>query len=274
MSEGPDAENPPSGDPNAWAYEPQPVLPPRAEAGGPAGTDPAPGPEEVPPELVEDIVGIRKGELWGRELTGGADESVLGTDSMLATQYRATPDAVIAFSPTTNSDLARVLGLATDTFDTVPEHVLPLDVIDLGNDGVAVNAAVLGISPEVLGWGSPSTVISVEVDGDPVFKGRATTVVVANGQFLHGNDLVPRGHPGDGRLEVQVYSFGRSERKKLRPRLANGSHLPHRKIRERSGRQVVVTAGKAFPLELDGRSGGLVAGFTASVRPGALRLAY
>ena len=49
----------------------------------------------------------------------------------------------------------------------------------------------------------------IEVDGQPWFAGSATTVVIANGQFLRGADIVPRGHPGDGRLEVQVYELRR-----------------------------------------------------------------
>ena len=47
----------------------------------------------------------------------------------------------------------------------------------------------------------------VTVDGRTVHDGPATSVVVANGQFSGTADLAPRGHPGDGRLEVQVYAL-------------------------------------------------------------------
>ena len=40
------------------------------------------------------------------------------------------------------------------------------------------------------------------------FSERATTVVVLVGQYLRGADVSPRGHPGDGAAEVQVYAMG------------------------------------------------------------------
>lgn len=268
----------PADDPNAWAYAPQPKLPPReVEAGTPfaagAPSGPGAGGQEVPPELLAPGPGIAKGQEWGTPLTVPVDEEVLGTDAMLAAQYVARPDAIIGFLPTGNSDLARTLGLPTDVYARTPTHLRPLDVIDAGRDGVAVNAVVFGIAPDLLGWGSTAATIVVEVDGDEVFRGRSTTVIVASGQFVNGNDLVPRGHPGDGRLEVQAYHFSRSERKKLREKIRNGSHLPHRKIRERSGRTVRITSSKPLPLALDGRSGGTVTSVEITVRPGALQLA-
>ena len=42
-----------------------------------------------------------------------------------------------------------------------------------------------------------------------------------------GHDVVPRGHPGDGRVEVQVYAVRPGQRAGVRSRLPQGVHLPH-----------------------------------------------
>jgi len=93
----------------------------------------------------------------------------------------------------------------------------------------------------------------VTVDGRAVHDGPATTVVVASGQFLRGHDVVPRGHPGDGRAEVQVYAVARGQRSGVRRRLPLGTHVPHPEITQTAGRRVdVVAARRPLGLELDG----------------------
>ena len=88
----------------------------------------------------------------------------------------------------------------------------------------------------------------------PVFHGPCTTVVIATGQFRRGLDLVPRGHPGDGRAEVQVYAVPGRERRRLRgppghrhPRPAPRDHPAHR------APSVTVSVDRRVPLEIDGR---------------------
>src|SRR6185436_13282717 len=107
-----------------------------------------------------------------------------------------------------------------------PTAELPLDALRLP-DGLACNLVIAGTAPDRLGWATGEAAIEVAVDGDPWFAGQATTVVVANGQFLRGADLVPRGHPGDGRAEVQVYALTRRARRPMRRRLPTGTHVPH-----------------------------------------------
>ena len=62
--------------------------------------------------------------------------------------------------------------------------------------------------------------------------------MVASGQYLRGIDVVPRGHPGDGRVEVQVYAVAAGERAGVRARLPQGVHLPHPDITQTTGRRV------------------------------------
>ncbi len=89
-----------------------------------------------------------------------------------------------------------------------------------------MNGVIVGTPPRRVRMTTPSARVTVTVNGREVATGRATTVVIANGQFFDGLDVVPRGHPGDGRLEVQVYALRRGERGAMRSRLPLGVHLP------------------------------------------------
>jgi diacylglycerol kinase family enzyme len=112
---------------------------------------------------------------------------------------------------------------------------------------------VVGTPPDRTRWTTPAPSLRVEVDGRARHEGPATSVVVATGQHLRGLDLVPRGHPGDGRAEVQVYALDRGARSELRRRLATGVHLPHPDVTQAAGRRTVIVAlGKPARLEVDG----------------------
>ena len=89
--------------------------------------------------------------------------------------------------------------------------------------------------PARVRFGTRSHHVHVLVDGREVVTGPATTVVIANGEFFDGLDIVPRGHPGDGRLEVQVYALRRGERRAMRSRLPRGIHVPHPRITTATG---------------------------------------
>jgi len=105
-----------------------------------------------------------------------------------------------------------------------------------------------------------------------VFHGPCTTVVIATGQFRGGLDLVPRGHPGDGRAEVQIYAVPGRQTRALRARLATGTHVPHPKITQRSGSRVDVSIDRRVALELDGRSVAAIDDLTVDVVANAYRL--
>ena len=115
--------------------------------------------------------------------------------------------------------------------------------------------------------------MSVSVDGRAAFDGRATTVVVATGQFRRGLDLVPRGHPGDGRAEIQVYALTRPERARAARRgWRTGATCPTR------GSPSAPAAGsKCAPAARSGsrstaRAAGTVAALDVEVLPAAYRL--
>jgi YegS C-terminal NAD kinase beta sandwich-like domain len=214
---------------------------------------------------------MKPGEPWGEPLTDTPDVEVAGDDTDLAGVLSAHRGDLVRFHPTARSDFARAVGLAGGG----PAHVAaPIDALDLGGAGHAVNAAVLGTHPARIGLTTPSARLRVSVNGRPTFDGRATTVVIANGQFLDGLDVVPRGHPGDGRMEVQVYALQRGERKAMRTRLPQGTHVPHPRITTASGRSAVVTVsgGRLLPLTVDGVAHDPVEELRVDLLPAAIRL--
>jgi hypothetical protein len=214
---------------------------------------------------------IRKGQEWGAP-AGDAppDLEVAGDDAALAAALAgAGGDPLVRFSPSPDSDLARAVGLSGGA---AGHMALPLDLLRLGDGRVAVNAVVVGVPPDRLRWFHRPFPVEVAVDGK-VMTARATTVVVATGQFLRGFDVSPRGHPGDGWCEVQVYGLPAGQRGAMRARLRSGSHVPHPDITTRRARSVVVRCGRGVGVEVDGKAA--VKGATAvsvDVVPSAFRL--
>lgn len=217
---------------------------------------------------------IKPGEEWGTPTTATPDVVVRGDDRALAAAVPDDPDvAPLVRFLHDGSELARAVGLASSAAEEPARGIaLPIDAI-VTDLGTAVNLVVVGSAPVALRVWHRSQRLSVTVDGRIVHDGPATSVVVANGQFSGTADLAPRGHPGDGRLEVQVYALRPGERPAMRRRLATGTHLPHPRITTTTGRSVQITARDgAVPVAVDGRDAGRVERLSASVRHPALRL--
>lgn len=220
---------------------------------------------------------IGRGAGWGEPAAGPPDAETTGGDPALAAVVRAArAEGVvprIRFAAEPRSDLARSVGLVGRGAATTE---VALDVIDLGTDStdgaLAVNAVVLGPRPDRLRWWHRRRHLTVVVDGRTLFDGRASTVLVANGQFLRGYDAVPAGHPGDGRLEVQVYALDPGERAPMRRRLRSASHLPHPRISTGAGRAILVEASWPGDVEVDGDRLEPLRRVRATVVPEAYRL--
>jgi YegS C-terminal NAD kinase beta sandwich-like domain len=217
---------------------------------------------------------IDKGEPWGRPVAGPPDLEVHGDDVALAVAVRTSPGARVRFVAAPASDLARAVGLADVPAGQteLPVDALVIDVAPDDSSSLAVNMVVLGIPPDRLRAWHRRRRCTVAVDERTVFEGHATTVVVANGQFLRGLDVVPRGHPGDGRGEVQVYALGAMTRRAMRRRLPTGDHVPHPQILQRSGRTLTARFERPQPFEVDGRTLPARSAITVDVAPEALVL--
>jgi hypothetical protein len=218
-------------------------------------------------------VTLRKGVSWGRPASAAADVVVTGDDADLAAAVGEHPGARLSYRAAPGSDFARAVGLV-DANDAATE--LPCDALDVEADGtvrIAVNMVVFGVAPDRQRWWNRARRVLVRVDGRVVHDGDAVGVVIANGQHLRGYDVVPRGHPGDGRAEVHVYALGRGERRAMRARLRDGTHVPHPRIVTATGRSIDVWAAEGIRrLETDGHPRSPVTGLTATVRPAAFLL--
>ena len=214
---------------------------------------------------------LRPGQPWGTEESGPADLDVAGGDGMLASVLgRGFADPLVRFAAAPDSDLSRSVGLVAGA---APAGVaLPLDVLELDTGAVAVNSVVVGVAPDRLrAWHRPAG-LTVEIDGTPVDASGATTLVIMNGQYLRGLDVSPRGHPGDGVAEAQLYALPPAARGGMRSRLTVGAHLPHPAITVRRAHRVVVRAARPVLLEIDGAPAGRVGALHLTLRPAAYRL--
>jgi hypothetical protein len=230
----------------------------------------------APPEDSPERPAIRAGQPWGTEHPGPADFEVSGSDGMLAAVVaRGLADPLVRFVPAEGSDLARAVGLVPGA--PAAGMALPFDVLAVGTgEGaetlLAVNSVVIGVPPDRLRlWHRPAG-LTVEIDGKPLDASAATTLVVMNGQYLRGADVSPRGHPGDGVAEAQVYALPPAARRAMRSRLATGAHLPHPAITIRRAHHVTVRATRPAVLEVDGTPARRVTELELTLRPAAYRL--
>jgi YegS C-terminal NAD kinase beta sandwich-like domain len=228
---------------------------------------------------------LRPGQPWGTEASGPADFEVSGGDRVLAGVLgRGVTDPLVRFAAAADSDLARSIGLVAGAAPT--GLALPLDALTFAADAgagvrspdggkgtpMAVNSIVVGVPPDRLkAWHRPAG-LSVEIDGVALDAAGATSLAVMNGQYLRGLDLSPRGHPGDGVAEAQLYAVPPGARRAMRARLATGAHVPHPAITIRRARRIVVRASSPAALEVDGDAAGEVTAMEITLRPGAYRL--
>ena len=227
---------------------------------------------------------IRPGDEWGTPTYSSPDLVVRGSDGDLARSLKSWPhpNPLISFVPSVDSDFAKSLGLSSlrdpevTNVGAAGKIEAPIDAIEYrlaGKTHLAMNAIEVGVSPLVLRAPSRSKEISVTINGRKFFNGFASGVVVANGQFIGAADLVPRSHPGDGRLEIHIYSLKAGERAAMRRRLATGSHLPHPRISTGSGSRVrIEVKGGAWPIRADSELAGRAGRIEFEVRSPVARL--
>ena len=140
---------------------------------------------------------------------------------------------------------------------------------------LAVNMVVVGTPPDRAAAGSPAHAdLRVEVDGRAGprrsghhGRGRQRPVPA-------GPDVVPRGHPGDGRAEVQVYALPRGRAgagcATGSPRVPT-SRTPASPSAPDGAVDVSPAATAGSPLEVDGVAGPAADRVTVDVVPGAFR---
>ncbi len=231
---------------------------------------------------------IRKGEQWGSPASRPADIVVRGNDAALARAVAAHPRARIGYTPAApgTTDVAATLGFAAAGSATSgPGPPRPgtagleveMDALDVAGR-LAVAHIVIGAAPSATRRGTRRRQIRLWIDGRAV-DARATGVAVFNAQHLAGERLVPRGHPGDGRAEVQWYGVGPDARAEFRRRAPTGDHLDHPDVGSASFRRLRLEVPGRWPIVIDGEAGpdlgrrrGLVSGLEIDVVTAAYRL--
>ncbi|MDP8959010.1 MAG: YegS/Rv2252/BmrU family lipid kinase [Actinomycetota bacterium] len=85
------------------------------------------------------------------------------------------------------------------------------------------------------------------------YRGPATNVVFANGQFFGGGlNIAPKANLVDGLLDIQVFTGPLREAPALLRRVRGGLHLDHPSVRRLSSEEFDLVTGRPWPVEADG----------------------
>ncbi|MFM8944434.1 MAG: diacylglycerol/lipid kinase family protein [Actinomycetota bacterium] len=208
-------------------------------------------------------------------------------NGMLDGDRPVAPDAVLGVvAAGSGCDLIRTFGLPGDAtracLHLQGDNTYPLDLGRIRCQGegepidrVFVNVAEAGLGgavalradrlPRRLGqsryflgfWltlpGYPMATVRV-ASGRQVYEGPAYAIIIGNAQFYGGGmKISPRSYPGDGVLDVLVFTGPKTDAFTLLPRIYRGDHLPHDHVVEMRVRDsVTIDADRPIELEADG----------------------
>lgn len=99
---------------------------------------------------------------------------------------------------------------------------------------------------------------------------RGRVLVAMNAEYLGDWDVAPRGHPGDGQLDLLDGDLSLTDRLKARRRLPLGTHVPHPGIQQRRVASAQVTFDRPMPIWLDGERVGEATNLSLRIEPDAL----
>ena len=187
---------------------------------------------------------IRKGESWGTLRAPDRDVTIVGSDRELrhvvvAARLGGLELPVIGLS---GGDLMRTLGGSGDASRFVGEDPiphLPIDIVTVTADDSRESLFLAHLVARRSWW-----------------HGQITAAM--NAQFIGTNDVAPRGHPNDGRVDLVTASaeLGLQQRWMARSRVRLGTHVPHPLISVRQHATVTVDLPRSTPLWLDGERWG------------------
>ncbi|MFZ9674327.1 MAG: hypothetical protein ACO3DM_00380 [Ilumatobacteraceae bacterium] len=202
---------------------------------------------------------IEKGKEWGTEAVAPAGIRAATSDRELA-ELLATGAVV---SPV-KGDLARTIGVVVPPTEGSLARRLDVDLL----------AVELVIGERVVVVDAIAHVVMRErrlVGG----RLRGRFFAVMNAQYLRGRDVVPRGHPNDGRCEIISVDSAMGPRQRILAwsRARTGRHLPHPRINVRSTSEwsvpEVSTQAAGLVVVIDGVRWGVARSVTVRVRPDA-----
>ena len=229
-------------------------------------------------------------------------------NGLLSDHPQGRPNAVVAVVPVgTGGDFGRTLGIPRD-WKQACQHLLGdktriLDVGEMAYIGqhggeehrYFVNVAGLGFDGEVTARTNISSkrfggtipyftslvltlfnYVNKDVElhmDDRQMPGRMNSVVVANGAWFGGGMFIaPNASPDDGLFDVvMIGDVGKLELLQTMPRVYNGTHLTHPKVKVARAREVSVVSQQEMFLQADGEALGR-APVTFAIRSQALCL--
>lgn len=199
---------------------------------------------------------IARGRDWG-EVGPIPDEAVTAaTDAEAAAVVAAARRSGAAAPPVvlTGGDLARTLGV----------------IGPLPDSGPAAGTRVRVDAGAALVDGRLCWFVAHLVARRSWWRGRV--LVVANAAFMGPNNVAPRAHPGDGRLDVLDAELRPGARLRAKSRLAAGAHVPHPDIAQRRVAAAQFDLDPALDVYGDGLRLGRAAAVSVRVEPAALEV--
>ncbi|GAC1312763.1 MAG: hypothetical protein NVSMB12_03360 [Acidimicrobiales bacterium] len=198
---------------------------------------------------------IQKGQPWGAPGALPEGGALVGTDAEARTVVEAARRARTAGPPIglLGGDLCRTMGGTGDEGRIRGSGAVtfPIDVGCVLVDG-RIHWFVAHLVARSRGWG------------------RAW--VAMNAQWLGDLNLAPRGHPGDGLLDIFDARLRPGDLWPARSRARHGAHLPHPRITEDRRSAVQVTFERPLRLWLDGVLIGPARTLSVRVEPDAARV--
>lgn len=99
---------------------------------------------------------------------------------------------------------------------------------------------------------------------------RGRVLAAMNAEYIGHWDVSPRGHPGDGQLDLLDGNLSFTDRLKARRRLPLGTHVPHPGIEQRRVASGQVAFDGATPIWLDGERVAEATNLSLRIEPEAL----
>jgi len=190
-------------------------------------------------------VTIAKGQPWGELAPLPASAPVVATDADAAGH-----DVVGLLG----GDLCRTLGGrgSRERLSSTEAMTFPVDALLVSLDGARPVRAVAHVVARTRGW--------------------RKVFVAANAQWIGPLNVVPRGHPDDGLVDLLAWDLGWRAARQVLARMRHGAHLPHPGISASARTSVMVAFDAPRPVWVDGVRVGRARALSVTVEPDALRV--
>lgn len=186
---------------------------------------------------------IRRGQDWGEPGALGPDAPVVDNDRAAAEllEHSWAPEGPPPEIGILGGDLHVTLGQPRhDESDLREGNGMRLPM-DLGTVRIDDGAPLVFVAH----------LVATERANGRLWSSR--TVTVLNGSFVGPDNLGPRAHPNDGRLDITDGTLPRPQRRAGRRRARTGTHVPHPDLSERRSAHHVIESATPLHVRLDGR---------------------